>query len=349
VTDRNATFSRRRVLGTIGTLCASAAVAPRLVFAADKQHVDVAVGAEHALVYLPWDLAKGLGYFDAEGLDVALTYTKGGSEAAQALASGSVDYSGNAIDHAIAAQAQGKSLVMIADFMNQPGITIVMRPGDKDKYKSFKDLKGRAVGVTTIGAATHVLAIWMAKKAGLSRDDLRIVGVGGGATMENAIAGGAVDVAFGNEPFVSQILKSGHAIPFIDLFVPAQARSALGFSNYCWTGALTRADVIAKKPEQTQKIVDALVRAQKFIATRSPAAVAAALSDELRGGLSADAWAPGLAHSHPAYTARGEIAADGVRAVVETNAYFLSGDASKVDANKLFDNSFVERARAVKV
>ncbi len=157
---------------------------PTIVRAAGpKEKVPVAVGSEHALVYLPWDVAKALGYFDQEGLDVEITYTKGGSEAATALASGSVEYSGNAIDHAIAAAERGKSLVMIADFMNQPGIALLVRPGDRDKYKTFADFKGKTIGVTSIGSATHVLAIWMAHRAGLGKDDIKIIGVGGGSTM----------------------------------------------------------------------------------------------------------------------------------------------------------------------
>ena len=32
----------------------------------------MSVGAEHALVYFPFDLAQRLGYFDREGLDVEL-------------------------------------------------------------------------------------------------------------------------------------------------------------------------------------------------------------------------------------------------------------------------------------
>jgi hypothetical protein len=62
-----------------------------------------------------------------------------------------------------------------------------------------------------------------------------------------------------------------------------------------------------------------------------------------------DNWAASYSHSRPAYTQHGEIALDGVRAVIETNTYFL-GAAPKVDPTKLFDNSFVEKAsRTVKV
>jgi len=57
-----------------------------------------------------------------------------------------------------------------------------------------------------------------------------------------ALTGGRVDAAFGNDPFVTQMIKAGSAVPLVDLFVPSQARRALGFRDYCFTGALTRAD-----------------------------------------------------------------------------------------------------------
>ena len=317
--------------------------------AAAKEKVAVVVGSEHALVYLPWDIAKALDYFDAEGLDVELTYTKGGSEAATALVSGTCDYSGNAIDHAIAAAERGKSLVMISDFMNQPGIALMVCPADREKFKTFADFKGKTIGVTSIGSATHVLALYMAKRAGLLRDDLKIVGVGGGSTMISALVGNQVDAAYGNDPYATTLVRTGRGVQWVGLYTAADTRKWLGFREYCFTGALTRADVIQKYPERTQKIVNALVRAQKFMATRSSAQIAAALTDEYRGGTPAADWAAAYSHSRPAYTQHGEISLDGVRANIEANANFLE-QLPKVEPAKLFDNRFVERAaRSVKV
>jgi NitT/TauT family transport system substrate-binding protein len=317
---------------------------PTIVVAQAKEKLTMSVGSEHALVYFPFDLAKSLGYFDREGLDVELVYTKGGSEAAEALVSGSVDYSGNAIDHAIAAAQRGKSLVMISDFMDQPGVTVLIRPQDKGKLTSFRDMKGKTVGVTSPGSATHVLGVWLAKQAGISRDDVSFVGVGGGATMPAALASGHVDAAIGNDPFASELMRDGRASALIELFREADVKRYLGFTSYCFTGALTRADVIAKNPARTQKVVNALVAAQNFMATHSPDAIAAALNDDFRGGLDRETWAAGYNHSRPAYTRYGEIPADGVRAVLATNAYFLS-TTTTIDAAKLYDNSFVNRAK----
>jgi NitT/TauT family transport system substrate-binding protein len=342
-------ISRRTLIGGIAAASTVFSVPTIVIAAGPKEKVAVAVGAEHSLVYFPWDLAKALGYFDQEGLDVELTYTKGGSEAATALASGSCEYSGNAIDHAVAAADRGKSLVMIADFMNQPGVSLMIRPGDKDKYKSFADFKGKTVGVTSIGSATHVLALWMAHRAGLGKDDLKIVGVGGGATMISALVGNQVDVTWGTDPYATTLIRTGRGVQWLGLFTSGDTRKALGFREYCFTGALTRGDVVQKYPERTQKIVNALVRAQKYMSTHTSAQIAAALSDEFRGGTPPGDWAAAYSHSRPAYTQHGEMTLEGVRAVMETNAYFL-GTASKADPNKLFDNAYVDKAaKTVKV
>jgi NitT/TauT family transport system substrate-binding protein len=340
-------LSRRDVLAGAAALGASTVFGvPTIVMAADpKEKLTMSVGGEHALVYFPFDLAQRLGYFDREGLDVELIYMKGGSEAAEALVSGSVDYSGNAIDHAIAAAQRGKSLVMIADFMDEPGVTLLVRPQDKGKYTSFKDMKGKTIGVTSPGSATHVLGVWMAKQAGISRDDIKFVGVGAGATMPAALAGGQVDAAMGNDPFATQMIRDGRAAAWIELFHAADVRKAIGFSSYCFTGALTRGDVIEKNPQRTQKVVNALVRAQKYMQVHSADEISGALTDEFRGGIPKDAWTPGYVHSAPAYTKNGEIPLEGVRAVIETNAFFLSNDA-KIDPAKIYDNRFVDRAKA---
>lgn len=342
-------LSRRTLIAGLAAAAASPFAVPTVVrAAAPRVNVPVAVGAEHSLVYLPWDVAKALGYFEQEGLDVAITYTKGGSEAATALASGSVDYSGNAMDHAIAAAERGKALVMLADFMDQPGVAVVVRPGDRDRFKTFADFKGKTLGVTSIGSGTHVLAMWMAHRAGLGKDDFKVVGVGAGSTMIAAVVGNQVDGAIGTDPYVTTLIKTGRGVQWAGLYSAADSRRALGFSSYCFTGALTRADVIQKNPERTQKIVNALVRAQKYMATHSSAQIAAALPDEFRGGTPAADWAAAYSHSRPSFTQHGEIALDGVRAVLESNGYFL-GQPAKVDPAKLFDGSFVDKAaRSVK-
>ena len=344
-------LNRRTFIATGAALGVSSVFGvPSIVIAAGpKEKLTIAVGSEHALVYLAWDVAKALGYFDAEGLDVNLIYTKGGTEAGLALMSGNVDYSGNAIDHAIAAAQQGKSLVMISDFMDQPGLSMLTRPENRGKFPNGAALKGKTVGITSVGSATDVIAHWIGHRNGLGREDIKTVGVGGGATVMAALQSGQVDVALANDPYATLLMKAGRAVPVAEFFTARVTREWLGFSSYTFTGALTRGDVIAKYPERTQKIVNALTRAMKLMKTSSAQRLAALLPDEFRGGASVDDWAASYAHSRPAYGPLGRISVDGVKAVIETNEFFL-GKKSTADPTKLYDNSFVEKAiKTVKV
>ena len=98
--------------GPTGQASPSAAPAGTAVAAATKPTratVKVQVGSAASLLYLSWDLAKALGYFEDENLDVQLTYASAGTAAATALLSGSVDFTGNSLDHSIKAQLQGEA------------------------------------------------------------------------------------------------------------------------------------------------------------------------------------------------------------------------------------------------
>ena len=335
--------SRRRFLATAGAASAVFGVPTIVIAAAPREKLTCAVGSEHALVYLPWDVAKALGYFEQEGLDVNLIYTKGGTEAGLALMSGNVDYSGNAIDHAIAAADQGKSLLMISDFMDQPGISLLVKPENKGKITSGASFRGKTIGITSVGSATDVLAKWIAHRNGVPNGEVKTVGVGGGATVMAALQNNQVDAAFANDPYATLLIKQGRAVAVADMYTAAVTRQWLGFNNYCFTGALTRADVIQKYPERTQKIVNALVRALKFMQRNSSQKLAESLPDEFRGGASVADWAASYSHSRPAYTQVGRISLDAVNNVIATNANFL-GKTLSAKAAQLFDNTFTDRA-----
>ena len=110
---------RRRIVAVVVLLVALVAVAPPTSGAAEK--VTVGIGGVALMVYLPTALAKSKGYFAEEGLDVEILDIKGGgSQAASALIGGSVDFSANAIDHAIKAKVQKKDLVAVHAHVRLP-------------------------------------------------------------------------------------------------------------------------------------------------------------------------------------------------------------------------------------
>src|SRR5437868_6104427 len=108
-----------RALAVLGAI----SVAMNLAGAA-KENVRLAVGSRPGnIVYLQIDLARALGYFEQEGVDVTFKYFDAGTAAADALVARDFDLSANSIDHAITRRAAGQELLMVASFMDLPCVT----------------------------------------------------------------------------------------------------------------------------------------------------------------------------------------------------------------------------------
>ncbi|MFN2460576.1 MAG: ABC transporter substrate-binding protein [Candidatus Velthaea sp.] len=336
-------MNRSRFLLT-GAAAAGAASLARPARAAGER-IGVAIGPGHSMIYLPWDLAAALGYLPSEGLDVQFQYLKGGAEAASALASGSVDFTGCGVDHAILAQLRGKDIPLIVQFMSVPAAGVLVRAADKAKYATFGALRGHPVGVTTLGSGSHAIALWLARTNGIPRDGISILSVGGDTTAATALESGRVDAVVAYDPLATQLVASGKAAFLYDLYQPDVAHRAMQLPVYAFSGALTRADMAQSRPATCQKVVNALVRALRFMGTRPPADVARALNDEQRGGLSAADWQRTYEHAHPAFTRDGEIRIDGVRATAEANLYLADQMSAKLDFSRLVDTRFQIQAR----
>src|SRR5207248_2119651 len=141
-------------------------------------------------------------YFEDENLDVTLNYASSGNDAATALLSGSVDFTGNSMDQSIKAQIAGKPTKMVVAFSRTPGAAIVVRADLKDTVKSLKDLK----------------------------DTTELVG-----------------------------------------------------GPYQFTGAVTTAEFIQKSPDVVQRVVNALVKTNRFIQATASKDIAAKLPKTVTG------------------------------------------------------------------
>src|ERR1700693_2269932 len=108
---------------------------------APKEKVRLAVGSRPGnIVYLHIDLARALGYFEQEGLDMSFHYFDAGTAAAEALNAREYDFSANSIDHAIKLRRSGGEAEMIASFTDLPCVTLVVRKELRPQIRSVSDL-----------------------------------------------------------------------------------------------------------------------------------------------------------------------------------------------------------------
>ena len=329
--------SRVLALSLVAVLVVGAAPASE-----SGEKVTVAIGGVALIVYLPTMLAKAKGYFAEEGLDVEILDIKGGgSQAASALIGGSVDFSANAIDHAIKARTRGKTLIAVHSHVRLPVMGLVVANKYRGEIKSIADLRGRPVGVTSPGSQTHMVLGFLLAKSGLKADEVKVVGAGGN-TMPLALEKDSVHAGMMVDPFFTVFLKQGKGYALVDMFTTRGTLEAMG-GEVQGTTLLTRPDVIAKRPATVQKMVNALVRANKLIVASSGEELARSLPRELAGDPAL--YAESFEHAREAFPPDSLVSRDGVARVIETMRIFEAVPADmKLAPESVFDNRFVQKA-----
>lgn len=112
------------------------------------------------------------GHFRKEGLDAKVLGGRGSAQAIQQLTSGAAQYIRAAgIDTMRAVgSAEHLPLVSIAT-LYQAGTFRVISPAEKP-IKTAQELKGKTVGVVSVGGATEILLDLVLRKVGLKREDV---------------------------------------------------------------------------------------------------------------------------------------------------------------------------------
>src|SRR6185295_2668946 len=106
--------------------------------------VRVAVGGQNQLIYLPTTLARELGFYREEGLDVELQDHAGGSKALQAMVGGSGDVVAGFYDHTLQMAAERRELVAFVTILRYPGLVLATSPNSS--VTKIEELEGKVAG-----------------------------------------------------------------------------------------------------------------------------------------------------------------------------------------------------------
>ncbi len=237
--------------------------------------VTMMVGGIDKQIYLPYQLAQGLGYYQKYGVNMQLsTESAGGVGAEVAMASGQVDMAGAWYVHTINFQLLGKNVIDVAQLSGAPGEREMCAKGAN--ITSPAQWKGKTVGVTDIGSGTDQLTLYMAARYHLTTKDFSRLAAGDGTTFISALEHGRMVCGMTTQPTVAAIEKLGVGYSAFDLASPAGVKQWLGgfWPTAC---VLARADWVAAHKATVQKVVDALVATMHYIATHSAADIAAHL------------------------------------------------------------------------
>jgi NitT/TauT family transport system substrate-binding protein len=164
-------------------------------------------------------VAKDAGLFKKHGLDAEVIFFRGGQMATQALVAGDPPIVN--IGTVVQAGLQGHDVVLIASSESTYNYSVVARPG----IAKVEQLKGKRLGVSGFGSASHNAALILSKKFNLEPNkDVAVVVAG--PTMERlaAVDAGRIDATILTPSEMPRARKQGlvEVYDMLDLGIEVQ-------------------------------------------------------------------------------------------------------------------------------
>jgi len=335
-------FMRTLAAFALGAMFAAGAAGE----APEKKKITIAVGGKSLFYYLPLTVAERKGYFKDEGLEVEIPDFPGGARALQALVGGSADMVSGAYEHTInmAAKKQPiKAVVLQAKYSS----IVLLLPKDKAaKYNSAKDLKGLKIGVSAPGSSTNMFVNNLLAKEGLKPSDVVIVGVGVGSGAVAAMEKGEIDALSNLDPVITQLEATGKFAAVADSRTEKGMKDIYG-GDYHASVIYIQEEFVKKNPNTVQAVVNAMVRANRWIAKATPQEIVDLMPDEYKAG-SPSLYKEGLLKNMIGYSEDGQMSLKAAENVYKVLVQFEPSvkAAGKMDLTQTFDNTFARKAAA---
>jgi NitT/TauT family transport system substrate-binding protein len=156
----------------------------------------------------PLTYADKQGIFKRFGLDTTPTFVEGGSMLTQAVVGGSLDIAQNGYTPALAAAVQGADIVIIGGMSNKLPFQLVV----KNAITSAEQLKGQSIAISRFGSSTDTAADMALAHLKLTRNDVKVLQLGGAATRMAAAMSGQIAGTMEQQPDSAELSRHGFHI-----------------------------------------------------------------------------------------------------------------------------------------
>ncbi|MDW5324941.1 ABC transporter substrate-binding protein [Plantactinospora sp. KLBMP9567] len=219
--------------------------------------------------WFPWQVAQEKGLFEANGVDVELTWFDSYTDSLQALSTGNLDANSQTLNDTLTSVSGGakQTIVLVND--NSTGNDQIIATAGIDDVAG---LRGRKVAVEQ-GTVDHYLLLLALEKAGLSEADIILTPLLTDAAAAAFVAG-QVDAVGAFAPFTTTALgRAGSRAIATSKDFPGAIPDHLAFDS----------GYLQEHPEQVQKVVQTWFDTLEWIAANEAEAVAIMAR---RGGVS---------------------------------------------------------------
>jgi NitT/TauT family transport system substrate-binding protein len=319
------------------------AQAPKL----EKRHIALSVGGSVSQMNkVAYFVALNRKYFDQEGLTVESTPFASGSAALQNLMGGNADVVEGAFEHTLRMQTKGIDLTCLAAYGRYAGNVLVVKKSEAGKIKTVADLKGKKIGVSSPGSATHNFVAALLERAGVPWREASYVSIGTGLSAVAAMrTGGELDAIVNLDPAINALIDGGDAVVLVDARTQEGTVAAFG-GAYLADCLYVKTEFLKANPNTSQALANAIVHAMQWLKTAS--------IDEIIKSLPPDyyranekLYRKSLEDNLAAFQWDGIVTTEAVKNVWDSIAVLEPEfRQAKVDFARTYDNTLIERALA---
>jgi ABC-type nitrate/sulfonate/bicarbonate transport system substrate-binding protein len=246
---------RRRFLTVMAG--ASAAIAAPSVLRAQSATIKLATSTAPPSIHnIYLHVAYERGFFRQNGITVSeFMQLRGGPLANQAIAAGHIDVTASDAEGLLSATSNGYAIRGVT----APGAHLSYIVSVRKEISSFADLKGKPFAVSRPGALSQYLMFPMLDGAGVPRDSVQWLSVGGGrermlALLSDRVKGALLHIDFAmeavNDPNINSLKSVADILP-----------------DYPFELLFMRKDMLDKNPAAATAIVRAIIQACRYIVT----------------------------------------------------------------------------------
>jgi NitT/TauT family transport system substrate-binding protein len=154
--------------------------------------------------FIPQGVEQGI--FKKNGLEVEMTWTRGGAETLQAIITDSADVAiANGILGVIGAASKGAPVKIVsAQMTGAPDLFWYVKADSP--VKTMKDLEGRTMGYSRPGSSTHLVAQALAEHFKVKP---KLVSTGGVPDTRTQVMSGQIDAGWSAPPFNLDLVNEG--------------------------------------------------------------------------------------------------------------------------------------------
>jgi NitT/TauT family transport system substrate-binding protein len=241
------------------------------------------------IAFLPVRVAQTLGYYAEAGLAVETSEVVGGTKALQALIGGSVDVAVASMSDAVQLALEGRDVRGFLLLYTRPTAALVVAPSQTANIRTINDLKGRTVGVTAPGSASHQILNFLLVSSGLPLDAVSAVSVGMAASAVASLEHGTVDAAvlLGSAIVAFEDRHPGVAL-LVDLRTPAGAQRVFGAEVWPSLGLMAEERWLRANGDTARQLSRAVMRGMQWIRDHSAEEVRAMIPESARMTLESD-------------------------------------------------------------